>query len=133
MVETIDETLGRASAVTRAAVADGPLAIVAIALAVLSFLVGQAGTSLAYLHIDQVDYAHLINEDVLGVAGVMAAVGVIAAIGALAIARGTLRTWRKELAAAALILGLLSAGLHGTIWGMSIQHHAPASPSNVGP
>jgi drug/metabolite transporter (DMT)-like permease len=117
--------LQRASYVTQAAVSDGALAIVAIVLTVVSFLVGQAGTSISYLRIKTVDYAHIINEGVVGTAGVTALVGLVAAILALRVGRDVLRSWRKDLAVAALILGVLSAGLHGTLWYMSIQHKPP--------
>ena len=132
--ESFDDRLQRASDAARDAVADGPLAIIAIVLTVVSFIVGQAGTSISYLRIEEVDYAHLLNEGVVGTAGVMAIVGVAAAIGALMIGRYALRTWRKDVAVAALVLGLLSAGLHGSIWAMSIQHDSPPDrPGNIGP
>ena len=134
ITESIDDRMQQAGDAARAAVADGPLAIVAIVLTVVSFLVGQAGTSISYLRIDEVDYAHIINEGVVGTAGVTAAVGLVAAIIALVIGTRVLRTWRMDLAVAALILGVLSAGLHGTIWYLSIQKDSPpAAPGQLGP
>jgi hypothetical protein len=103
-------------------------------LAVVSFLVGQAGTSISYLRIDEVDYAHIINEGVVGTAAVTAAVGVAAAIAAFVVGGRVLRTWRTDLAVAAIILGVLSAGLHGTVWYLSVQKDSPpAAPGQLGP
>ncbi|MDX6286737.1 MAG: hypothetical protein QOG53_2222 [Frankiales bacterium] len=123
--ESVDDRWQRAGGAAQDALSDGPLAIVAIVLTVVSFLVGQAGTSISYLRIDTVDYAHLINEGVVGTAAVTAFIGLIAAIFALMLGRDLLRTWRKEVAVAAVILGILSSGLHGTLWYLSVQHKPP--------
>ncbi|MFL6238066.1 MAG: hypothetical protein ACJ735_01045 [Actinomycetes bacterium] len=129
--EAIDGRLQAAAAATRQAVAGGPLALVGLILGLVSFVIGEAGVSITVLRTSEdAGFGRIEAQSFSAVSASMAGVGLVAAIIAVLTTRGGPRTWRCDAAIAALILCALSAGMHSTLWVLSIYHHTAASRPN---